>query len=316
VGDSALRTGLAVGLAGVLAGVFFVVMLSHRLTRQMRELVASMAAVAAGDMDREVPVTSGDDVGQLAVQFNHMIAQTRELLTRIVQEETRKQHAEYQLLEYRYRSLQSQINPHFIYNAMEAVNALAKIDGNKEICEVVQSISAYFRQNARNMQKRYVTVHSEIGNLKQYAGIYGHIYGDRLRTSVRYGAGVGDALLPTMILQPVLENALMHGVSAAQGESFIEITADQEGGERLVIHVRDNGKGMPPEVVERILSGRSAHGGEDRKTSGIGMSNVLQRLRLIYGSAAGVSIDSRAGEGTDVRISLPLAYDMPDIDEE
>lgn len=304
-------TGMLIGLLGAVLGSLAVLATTHGMTRQINLLVTSMDEVAAGNMDLKVPVESRDEIGKLATHFNTMIDRTRALLAQVVREEGRKNKAEYEMLEYKYRSLQSQINPHFIYNAMETVNALAKIDGNDEICEVVRHISAFFRQNTCNMQKRFITVNQEFDSLKQYAYIYRHIHGESLSTPFFCDRDAGWALIPTMILQPVLENALVHGVRS--NDAVVDIAAAVEG-ERLTIRVKDNGEGMPQARVEQILHGTVSQDPENaRPSAGIGMRNVRDRLRLIYGDEAAFSIESRLGEGTAVSITIPLIYDESEL---
>lgn len=307
---TAVLTGTLTGLLGAALGSLLVLMVTERMTRQIHLLVGSVDEAAAGNLELRVPVVSGDEIGKLASHFNRMLEHQRRLLIQVREEETRKNRAEYEMLEYKYRSLQSQINPHFIYNAMEMVNALAKIDGNTEICEVVQHISSFFRQNTGNMQKRFIPVKREFDSLKQYAYIYRHIHGEKLETPFHCTPGAAFALIPTMILQPVLENALVHGVRTEH--SVVDISARDEDG-RLIIRVQDNGEGMPPERVERILSGSAEESEQNgRKSTGIGMRNVRDRLQLIYGSAAELRIESQVGEGTVVTILLPLAYEEKD----
>ena len=313
VSQAVIRTGLVVGLLGILCGALAVMAVTHRMTRQIRMLVKSMDEVAAGNMDLTVPIVTGDEIGHMSAHFNRMIGQTRELLARVVQEENRKSKAEYEMLEYKYRSLQSQINPHFIYNAMETVNALAKLDGNSEICDVVCRISAFFRQNTQNMQKRFIPVRREFESLKQYAHIYHHIHGSTLSTPFTYTPAAAEALIPTMVLQPVLENALVHGVRPAEDEAVVTISATDEG-DSLRIEVRDNGSGMPPELVQQIMHGPANEPMADGRTStGVGLRNVRDRLRLIYGERVSIAIESREGEGTLVRIVIPLVYEEEEL---
>ena len=313
ISQAIIRTGVVVAFLGVLIGALAIMAVTHRMTRQMRSLVKSMDEVSAGNINLTVPIEAEDETGQMAAHFNRMIAETRDLLARVVQEENRKSKAEYEMLEYKYRSLQSQINPHFIYNAMETVNALAKLDGNDEICDVVKHISAFFRQNTQNMQKRFISVRREFDSLKQYAHIYHHIHGNTLSTPFTYTPAAAEALIPTMILQPVLENALVHGIRPAEDEAVVTISAAVDG-ERLIIDVRDNGIGMPSELVEQILTGPASEPiGGNRASTGIGMRNVRDRLQLIYGSHAALTIESHEGVGTLVSVSLPLVYDEEDL---
>ena len=314
VKQAVIRTGIIVALLGVLFGTLAVMAITQRMTRQMRLLIKSMDEVAAGNMNLIVPIETEDEFGQMSAHFNRMIGQTRELLARVVQEENRKSKAEYEMLEYKYRSLQSQINPHFIFNAMETVNALAKIDGNDEICDVVKHISAFFRQNTYNIEKKFVTVHREFESLKQYAHIYHHIHGSTLSTPFVYSPEVADALIPTMILQPVLENALVHGVYRMEEEALVTVTAECPETARLIVTVADNGDGMPKETVVQILRGHASEPmNGNHNTAGIGLRNVRDRLRLIYGDRATLVIDSRKNIGTVVSISIPLVYDEEEL---
>ncbi|MFH1512811.1 MAG: histidine kinase [Bacillota bacterium] len=314
VKQAVIRTGIIVGLLGVLFGTLAVMGVTQRMTRQMRLLVKSMDEVADGNMNLTVPIETHDEFGLMSAHFNRMIGETRELLARVVQEENRKSKAEYEMLEYKYRSLQSQINPHFIYNAMETVNALAKIDGNDEICDVVKYISAFFRQNAHNMEKKFVTVHREFDSLQQYAHIYHHIHGSTLSTPFIYTPEVADALIPTMILQPVLENALVHGVCNTEDDALVTVSAKKTGEDQLVVTVQDNGSGMPEETVEQILNGPANEPmNGTRYTAGIGLRNVRDRLRLIYNDRAKLVIESRKDAGTLVSISIPLVYDEEEL---
>ncbi len=314
VRQAVIRTGIIVGLLGILLGVLAVLGVTQRMTRQMRLLVKSMDEVAAGNMNLTVPIETHDEFGTMSAHFNRMMGQTRELLARVVQEENRKSKAEYEMLEYKYRSLQSQINPHFIYNAMETVNALAKIDGNEEICDVVKHISAFFRQNTHNMEKKFVKVHREFDSLKQYAHIYHHIHGNTLSTPFVFTPEVSDALIPTMILQPVLENALVHGASNAEDDALVTVSAEKANDNCLVVTVHDNGIGMPEEAVRQILNGPANEPmNGNRNSTGIGLRNVRDRLRLIYGDRAKLIIESAKGSGTLVSISIPLVYDEEEL---
>ena len=314
ISQAVVRTGVFVTLIGIISGALVMIAITQRMTRQMQMLVRTMDEITNGNLTLDVPVVSSDETGQMAAHFNRMIAQTRELLKQVILEENQKGKAEYEMLEYKYRSLQSQINPHFIYNAMETVNALAKIDGNNEICSVVQHISAFFRQNASNMQKRFIPISQEFESLKQYACIYRYIHGNTLSTPFICSPGAQEALIPTMILQPVLENALVHGVRPANDCAVVSICATDENDLTLKVTVSDNGEGMPPEIIKQILQD---DGDETinsvRASAGIGLRNVRDRLRIVFGRNASIAIDSQSGKGTSVVISIPLVYDESEL---
>ena len=305
--QSVLRMGLAVSLAGILLGAAAVFIATRNMTRQISTLSQTVDEAAAGDMTVRAPVVSQDETGRLAVHFNAMVESNQKLMDRLVQEEKQKNRAAYDALEYKYRSLQSQINPHFIYNALEVVNAMAKLDNEPEICDVVSHISSFFRQNTRNMEKRFITVQREFASLKEYAYIFCHIYGSLLQTPFECAPEAEQAMIPTMILQPVLENALVHGVRREEAVVSITASCPEEG--RLSVRVQDNGVGMSQELIDRILTSDEALPEHDgKKSAGIGLRNVRDRLQLIYSDRASLSIESGSQCGTAVTISLPLSY--------
>jgi two-component system, sensor histidine kinase YesM len=302
-----IRTALFVALLGLLAGIGIAVTMSHQLSRQVRTLVESMDKTAGGVLDLVIPVESHDEIGQLTEHFNHTTRQIRELMERVVREETSKQAAEYQILEYRYRFLQWQINPHFIYNTLETVNAMAKVNGNENVCDMIRSISAYFRTNANSMRKRFIPVQQEFAGLELYATIYRKIYGDTLTTEFICAEEVCNALIPTMIIQPLLENALVHGGRGSHQETRIVVSAQKDTDSTLLIEISDNGQGMSRELIERILGDEALQAEQDgKRTESIGMRNVLDRLHLIYSDAAIMRIHSEEGEGTTVSLHMPF----------
>ena len=308
-----VRTGLLIGLTGVALGAAAVFFATRSMTRQISTLVGVMDDAAAGHLGARAPVTGGDEIGQMAAHFNAMLQNNQELMDRVVREEKQKNRAEYDALEYKYRSLQSQINPHFIYNAMEVVNAMAKLDGQEEICEVVAHISSFFRQNTYNMEKRFIPVQREFSSLREYAYIFRHIYGSLLETPFTCAPEAEKALIPTMILQPLLENALVHGVRAEQ--SVVAIRAEKTEDGRLRVTVADNGAGMSEETLRRVLSGEGEEEAAGERKSGVGIRNVRDRLTLIYGPRAVFEITSAPERGTTVTITLPLKYSEKEMEE-
>ncbi len=305
-----IRTALFVALLGLLAGITISVTMSHQLSRQVRRLVDSMDQTAGGALDLVIPVESHDEIGQLTEHFNQTTKQIRELMFRVVREETSKQAAEYQMLEYRYRFLQWQINPHFIYNALETVNSMAKVNGNDNVCYMIRAISSYFRTNANSMRKRFVPVQQEFAGLEQYATIYRKIYGDTLRTEFHCSRNACNALIPTMIVQPLLENALVHGNRGRQQETRIVVSAWKEAGGHLLITITDNGNGMSRELIGQILGeDTQLPEQEGKRSESIGMRNVLDRLRLIYSEQATMRIKSREGVGTTVSLHMPFSLE-------
>ena len=309
---SILRSGLLVALIGIVSGFLVAFGLSSQMSRQIRKLVQSMSRVEAGEWEVELPVESQDEIGTLTSHFNSMTRQIQQLVQRLIQEEANKRQAEYQNLEYEYRFLQWQINPHFIYNALETVNALAKMDGNDETCRMIVLLSAYFRRNAETMRKRFGTVRQEFRSLEQYVEIYQHIYiyEDQLDVPFTYSTEAANALIPTMLIQPLLENALIHGANA-EGHSVVQVEASTQE-EQLIIRIQDNGLGMTEEAIRKMFTPTGEKPQTREERTSLGARNVLDRMHLIYGKAATLQVNSQPGQGTCVEMRLPLSYVEPE----
>lgn len=303
---------LLVGAVGLAFGVLLVYFLSHRMLGKLRKVKVSMDRVAEGDFSQRITVTGEDDISQLAVTFNYMSDHIAHLLEQLVEKERMRSNAEMQVLEYKYRSLETQIRPHFIYNALETINAIAKIKGNDEIVEIVQRISRYFRSITLNTTHQFITVQQEFDNLQDYTEIYRFIHGDGLKTIFSARETARNAMIPTMILQPIVENALHYGLRSQNEDSEVRIHAYAKNG-KLFITVKDRGRGLTPEQTESIQSGqplsRSGH-------TGIGLTNVRERLQLIYGDSSSITLRNRENGGVKVTIEIPFAYTEPDDMEE
>ena len=303
---------LLVGAVGLVFGVLLVYILSRRMLGKLRKVKVSMDRVAEGDFSQRITVTGEDDISQLAETFNYMSDHIADLVEQLVEKERMRSNAEMQVLEYKYRSLETQIRPHFIYNALETINAIAKIKGNDEIVEIVQRISRYFRSITLNTTHQFITVQQEFDNLQDYTEIYRFIHGDGLKTIFSARETARNAMIPTMILQPIVENALHYGLRSQDEDSEVRIHAYAKNG-KLFITVKDRGRGLTPEQTESIQSGqplsRSGH-------TGIGLTNVRERLQLIYGDSSSITLRNRENGGVKVTIEIPFAYTEPDDMEE
>lgn len=303
-----VRNGILFGCTGLLVGVAVLTVLIQGLVSKLKELRKAMAKVAEGDFSQHVSVSGNDGIGLLTETMNHMTSRIQELLDQLVEKERLKNEAEIQMLEYKYRSLETQIRPHFIYNALETINSMAKIRGNDDIVEIVQRISRYFRSITVNTTRQFITCQQEFDMLQDYTEIYRFIHGDKLKTTFSAKEAASNALIPTMILQPVVENALQHGIRGQDEDSEIIVHAYVREN-RLNITVKDTGYGLPPQLEQKLQSGQI----EASKRGGIGVGNVRQRLHLIYGDDASFTISNRDEGGVVVRITIPLTYIEPDI---
>ena len=303
-----LKNGIFFGFIGLLLGIAVLAVLIRVLNQKLADFKKNMNSVAEGDFTKHIEVKGEDDISQLADTMNYMTNRIRELLDELVEKERVKKDTEIQMMEYKYRSLETQIRPHFIYNALETINALAKMRGDMEISEIVQRISRYFRGITVNTTRQFITCQQEFDMLRDYTEVYRFIHGDKLKVTFSAKEAARGALVSTMIIQPIVENALQHGVRSQNEASEIIVHAYVTD-DRLNITVKDTGYGLSPQMEQKLQTGQV----EGTKQGGIGVGNVRQRLRLIYGDNASFTIGNRPEGGVVVKVSIPLTYIEPDL---
>ena len=213
-----------------------------------------------------------------------------------------------------YLALQNQINPHFLYNTLEAIRGDALLSGMTSLAEIAEALATYFRYTISKMN-RLVTVEEELNNVRNYFRIQRYRYGDRMQMTLSYDKENQELLklrVPKLTLQPIVENAVIHGLEAKVGLGLIRLTAETTQS-RLILHVMDDGVGMSREALAR-LNDRLVQTRFDyidsaaEKEGGIALVNVNNRLRLLFGEQYGLNIYSEPNVGTDVEITLPLRH--------
>lgn len=265
---------------------------SARISQPIRRLERSVQMVERGDFGTNVYVSGAYEVEQLSKRFNLMLRRIRELMDQIIQEQEAKRKSELDVL-------QSQINPHFLYNTLNSVTRLAELGRNEEVVTTITSLSRFFRISL-SKGNHIISVQDELEHVRHYL----IIQTIRFKNKFRYDIQAEEAALKCstlkLILQPLVENAIHHGIEKSAEEGFIRVEARLEG-DNLVFRIRDNGIGMSPETVEKLFSGtiRSESG------SGVGVRNVQERIALYYGAGYGLHFESEPEEGTTVTITIP-----------
>ena len=199
------------------------------------------------------------------------------------------------------RALQAQINPHFLFNTLNTLSTMALLEGAGKTHQMLLSLSDLMRYSLRRSQG-LVTLEEETAHVKVYLQIQQVTMGDRLKMRLDVPAELGGLGIPLLTLQPLVENAVIHGLEGKVEGGTVAIAGYlEEGG--AVVEVRDDGCGMESDLAERLLLGEiRPHTGH---TAGLGLSNVHQRLQYHFGPDFGLSLDSRPGRGTTVRVHLP-----------
>lgn len=206
----------------------------------------------------------------------------------------------------RLQSLQSQINPHFLYNALECIRGQAIVENCPQIANITQALSSFFRYSISN-RDNIVTIQDELENIQTYMLIQQYRFGDRFSFEIDMDPDdeCGCAVLPKLTLQPLVENSIVHGLDSTISGGKVVITVRSMSG-HISIKVSDNGKGIPAEVLSRMFSSNfefSSQSSSGHKS--IGLKNVDSRVKIFFGSEYGLSINSAVGEGTVAEIYIP-----------
>ena len=277
-------------LAVISISFYFV---SKSLSRPLEDMTKTVKRIQAGETHLRMENLKEDEAGELGKSFNNMLDQIEGLIAREYENKLLLNHAQYQ-------ALQAQINPHFLYNTLDTMGSIAEIDGCDQVSALCQSLAELFRYSL-NMKKPFSTVSKEIVHLKNYI----YIMNIRMQNQIRYTFDINDTILndelPRISIQPLVENAINHGLKNYKGEKKIYICACPEE-QNLVITVEDNGVGMSEERIRELFEESPDQG--DKRDS-IGILNIHKRMRLLFGEQYGVKIESTPGKGTRVILTVP-----------
>ena len=291
-------TILSLVFSGMLIVLIYLV-ISRGLTRPLDEIQSIMHRTAEGILDIEIMRFKGNMLPDLYNSFDKMQRDLRDYLDKIDEE-----HKKY--LDAELRVLQEQINPHFLYNTLDTILWSAVSDGNEEIVELVSEMSRFFRLSL-SKGADYVTIKDEIDCIKSYLNIQKIRYREMLQFNILVDEQLFEHKVLKLILQPLVENALYHGIKTKRGGGTITVSARKRN-ERLHFLVSDDGLGMGPERLNELreyLKDPHEHMGVEG--IGIGLLNVQNRIMLKYDNLANIEINSTKNEGTEISFSLPLS---------
>ncbi|HEX7056825.1 MAG TPA: sensor histidine kinase [Bacilli bacterium] len=284
-------------LVALLVGLLF----SMRITRPLKELTRQMREIEKNNFKARFRVRSRDEIGRLGLRFNQMAAQIEALIREVDEAGARKREAEI-------RALRHQINPHFLYNTLSTIRWMIKL-GNQD--GAYKGIAALVELMEASMGKDgiFSTVRQELALLEKYMAIQQFRYGSGLQLEIEKDDRLLDFPIPRMLLQPLVENAIFHGLAPRNEGGTIRIRIGRtERPSAVVLSVSDDGVGMDPAQSASLLSADA-----DSKAGmfGIGLKHVHETLQLYYGPGSGVQIESEPGRGTTVSLTLVLKGDAP-----
>nr|WP_284700597.1 sensor histidine kinase [Thermoanaerobacterium sp. R66] len=301
----------------VVLNIVLAIIYTYRITKPISELSDTAMRISKGDFDIDpIKIKTDDEVNILADAFNNMVTNIKNYIDEIKMQakvEKRLKEQEMQnlkmkniLRESELKALQSQINPHFLFNTLNAASQIAMMEGAEKSSEFIEKVADLFRYNLRKLDKP-VTLKEEIDNVFNYMYILKTRFGDKVEFQADIDEKLLDVKVPCTIVQPVVENAFIHGIEDMDGDGHIKIEIKRVG-ESIHIDVIDDGMGMPKESIEKILAADDPDNDENKHVTGIGMHNVINRLRLYYNKpniSDVIEIESRIGYGTRVTLKIP-----------
>lgn len=256
--------------------------------KPLKKLQSTMLDIEKGDLTRRVDEEGSREFQDLSRNFNLMISHINNLLKILnkQQDEMRK---------YELQALASQINPHFLYNTLDTVIWMAEFNDNRSVVDIIKSLAKFFRLSL-NSGNDIILLKDEIDHIRQYLYIQKKRYADELLYTIIEDSNFDEFKLPKLVLQPIVENAIYHGIKGLNREGHIIIKTFKED-DKLVISIYDNGRGMNTNMQEKNKA---------RRLGGVGLSNVSNRLKLYFGDKFNIKVDSSIGEFTDIRLYFDI----------
>jgi two-component system, sensor histidine kinase YesM len=267
--------------------------ISAKITQPIKELDQSMKRVEEGEFHITVDIKGDREVVHLSKTFNMMIAKVKALMNQIVYEQEAKRKSEL-------NALQAQINPHFLYNTLDSIVWMAENGKSSDVIVMVTALARLFRISI-SRGRNIITVEEELEHAKNYLIIQKIRYKNKFQYTIEADEEVLKYKTLKLILQPMIENAIYHGIEYMVDEGEIKISADIIDN-KLMYEIKDNGLGMKKETMDKLLSYES----KTKGGSGVGVKNVHERIQLSFGKEYGVEIESELEEGTTVRLWLPI----------
>lgn len=292
--DEARKIYLVIALALFLAALALAYLLSDEITKPIKALEKSMKEVEKGNFAHAaLDVREENEIGHLSRNFNMMTEEIKNLMVQRDREQQIKRRSEL-------KALQSQINPHFLYNTLDSIIWMAEWGKNQEVVRMTSSLAKLLRRSISNEQE-VVTVAEEAAYTETYLSIQKMRYKDKLEYEILVDPEIMQEKVIKLILQPLVENAIYHGIKYKEGKGLIQIRGFRKG-DQMILLVQDDGKGMDAEALAHIFEKHT----RDTRSNGVGLNNVNERIQLYYGEEYGISFQSSPGKGTEAAIKLPF----------
>lgn len=277
-------------IMAIILAAYFVKLINKRLF----QVIDGMRQVPNGQLNKYIENDSSDEVGELIDNYNYMISKMSVLIDEQYKLGKEVKNAEL-------KALQSQINPHFLYNTLDMINWMAYRNMNKEISIAVKNLAKFYKLSL-NKGKDIVTIKDEVEHSKLYVNLQNMRYDNRITLTTRLDENLMNCSIPKITFQPIIENSINHGILERGMEKGSILISGYISQNNLIIQISDDGIGIEKEVLPLILKENNLQ----TKGSGYGLKNINQRIKVLYGESYGLSFTSNYGFGTTVEITLPV----------
>jgi two-component system, sensor histidine kinase YesM len=292
----------------VSCGIFIISL--NRITARIKALVKKMQSSRNGEFSIIEDAGATDEIGVLTKSFNRMIENLQKSIIENYEVNLTLKDITIKKREAELYALQSQINPHFLFNTLESIRMGLHNKGDQETSSVVLSFSKLFR-HLLNWEGELVALEEEIELVERYLNIQQYRFQDRITYQIEFPPDLKKTLIPKLTIQPLVENAVKHGIESIAGTGFISIKVVHSASDTMQIVVEDNGMGIPP--VKLVAIQRELASEEMKKSGSIGLKNVHDRIVLHYGAGYGIAIEGNEPTGTRVTVRLPVQYPTASI---
>ncbi|MFN8412041.1 MAG: sensor histidine kinase [Anaerolineales bacterium] len=282
--------------------------LSRSIYTPIKKLHDVTTTITKNDLQALMTSDNVDEITELGMSFNIMIGKIKELLDSKIKEQENLKKAEL-------RALQAQINPHFLYNTLDTIIWMAESKKTDQVVKIVSALSNFFRISlSKGMD--WITIGEEVERIKSYLTIQKMRYRDILDFKIEVDEDVAENTILKLLLQPLVENALYHGIKNKRQKGMISVRAKKKGEDEVLLEVEDDGIGFTPEKLSQLRAELEEDSGDIKLESGFALGNVNKRVRLYYGKQYGLSVQSEYNTGTCVTLVIPAKMESaPNTDD-
>lgn len=284
------------GLSALLISSVLIIYLSGNLTKSIKTILKAMKTAQQGTLTVQIEDETKDEMSLIAFSFNNMMNTINELLHESKQAALKQKESEI-------RALEAQINPHFLYNTLDSINWLAIEKEEHQISEMLKGLAQILRYSIKDSNKM-VTIGEELEWMKQYVFLQQYRFNSSFECVVDYDASLLRYRMHKLLLQPFIENAIIHGFAGMTHGGILNLCVKLNEGHSLEFSIQDNGSGLDPDTLKSLTD--FSYNTHSRAGTGLGIRNVMERMSMYYGSKGNIEMTSQVGKGTTVRLIVPV----------